>query len=411
MKILQINAVYGFGSTGVIVRDLEQLLYKQGHDASVVYQFAEPFPGKGFCIGNRFDWKWHALYTRLSGKQGYASKGATKKLIAYLQKESPDVVHLHNLHSNYINLPMLLEYLAMADVRTVVTLHDCWFFTGKCCHFTAVSCGRWQSRCGDCPLRKVSPASWFIDNSASVLNDRIRLFQNIKNLTVVGCSDWICSLAKESPVFNRKNVVRIYNGVDTDLFKHLERDALRHRFGLDGNFVILCMANKFFNPANSGVVKKLIDDLDPDEHLLVVGCNEPQQDILQNNSNVSSFGFVRDREKLAEIYNIADVFVNLTLEDTLPTVNMESICCGTPVITYNSCGSPELIKESETGYIIQKFDYDMLQRKLSVVKQQGLSMREQCRAMGSIKYNMYVNLQKYIDLYHDIASTGKIGEL
>lgn len=404
MKILQINAVYGFGSTGVIVRDIEQQLLKQGHEALIAYQFAESLPEKGCRVGNRFDWKWHALYTRLSGKQGYVSKLATKKFIAYLQKESPDVVHLHNLHSNYINLPMLLEYLAAADVHTVLTLHDCWFFTGKCCHFTAVSCERWQSGCGDCPLKKASPASWFIDNSASVLKDRGRLFQNIKKLTVAGCSDWICSLAKESPVFKGKDVVRIYNGVDTDLFKPMTRDVLRRQLGLDGKFVILGMANKFFNPANSGIANDLTNNLSSDEHLLIVGCNEQQQHMLQNNPKVSAFGYIRNREKLAEIYNIADVFINLTLEDTLPTVNMESICCGTPVITYDSCGSPELIKENETGYIIQKFDCGVLKQCCKKVKTHCDDMRKACVYYGKKNFDKTNQYLFYLKLYQNIIN-------
>lgn len=403
MKILQINAVYGFGSTGLVVRDIEQEALRNGMRTDVAYQFANEKPENGFRIGNRLDWKWHALYARVSGKEGYAGKTATRGLIGYLKRESPDVVHLHNLHSNYVNLPMLLDYLAESGVHTVVTLHDCWFFTGKCHHFVAADCGRWRAECGRCPLKKSAPASWFFDRSSAVLKDRIRLFQKIGNLTVVGCSDWICGLAGESPVFRGKRIVRIYNGIDTDVFRPLDRDLLRRRCGVSGQFVILVMANKFFAPGNSEVRRRLTGGLAPEERLLVVGCGREQREMLGNIPGVMARGFISDRGELAELYNVADVFLNLTLADTLPTVNMESICCGTPVVTYDSCGSPELVTEGKTGSVIPCLDYEMLRKAIENVKR-GRFSREVCSEAGKSAFDKNLNYRQYIKLYQDIVS-------
>ena len=130
MKVLQINAVYGSGSTGVIVKDIENAITDCGGKAFVAYQRAPFKPVNSYRIGNALDWKMHALYSRVFGKQAYFSKCATKKLLKWIDEVSPDVIHLHNLHSNYINLPMLLKYVAKKNIATVVTLHDCWFFTG-----------------------------------------------------------------------------------------------------------------------------------------------------------------------------------------------------------------------------------------------------------------------------------------
>ena len=403
MKILQINAVYGFGSTGLIVRDIEQALQKAGMSARIAYQFADEKPELGFRIGNRPDWKWHALYARLSGKEGYASRWATGHLIRFVRRESPDIVHLHNLHSNYVNLPMLLTELAEAAVPTVVTLHDCWFFTGKCHHFVAAGCERWRTGCGDCPLKKAAPASWFADRSSTVFKDRLRLFQQIGNLTVVGCSDWICGLAKESPVFRGKRIVRIYNGIDTDVFRPLDRDLLRNRRGLSGQFVILVMANKLFAPENSDLRRRLIRELASEERLLVLGCSRDQRKMLDGEPRVLAMGFIRDRHELAEWYNIADVFLNLTLADTLPTVNMESICCGAPVITYDSCGSPELITEGKTGSVIPSLDYEKLREAIANVKC-GQFSRAFCSEAGRVTFDKNLNYRQYIRLYQDIVS-------
>ena len=105
MRILQINAVYGHGSTGTIVRDIEQLCVHRGIECFV----ASPDPmvkkaENGYLIGNTFDHKLHALLCRISGKQAYFSHFPTWNLCRYISRIKPDVVHLHNLHSNFIQL-------------------------------------------------------------------------------------------------------------------------------------------------------------------------------------------------------------------------------------------------------------------------------------------------------------------
>jgi len=149
VKVLQVNAVYGEGSTGRLVQELDAELNRSGVDCVVAYSGSERTVG--YQIGNPLDRKIHALGSRVTGKQAYFSAASTRRLLDFMRSESPDVVHLHNLHSNYINLPVLLRYLGECDIATVVTLHDCWFYTGKCCHYTLSDCSRWQSGCGSCP--------------------------------------------------------------------------------------------------------------------------------------------------------------------------------------------------------------------------------------------------------------------
>ena len=100
MKVLQINAVYGFKSTGVIVKDIGDMLSNNGEEAYFAYQVANWPPENGYQIGGKLGWKLHALHARLFGKQAYASKRATKKLCEWMDKIRPDIVHFHNLHSN-----------------------------------------------------------------------------------------------------------------------------------------------------------------------------------------------------------------------------------------------------------------------------------------------------------------------
>lgn len=403
MKVVQINATYGEGSTGIIVQDIGQMLREIGEAPRFVYQFGLCPKTEGFKIGNKLDWKWHALYTRLVGMQGYASKMATRKLIKYLLEEKPDVVHLHNVHSNYLNFNLLFAFLAKEKIATVLTLHDCWFFTGKCCHFIVSNCNRWQEGCGSCPCIKEDIKSMFFDKTSKVLKDKRKAYQQIENLTVIGCSDWICELAKKAPVFQGKKIFRIYNGIDINIFQPKDREKLRKEFLIDNQFVIMGMANKWLDKKNNTVFSAVVEKLSSEMILFIVGCDETQLEALKSFSNVRAYGFIKERKKLANLYNVADVFVNLTYEDTLPTVNMEALGCGTPVITYDSCGSPELVKESETGYIVPQGDSNLLIERIECVRDRKIS-RNSCVQYAKKCFDKRRQYLEYIQMYRAISN-------
>ena len=131
MKVLQINAVYNLSSTG---RTCSQLQDYINNNTSYECKTAFCYGGNendGYIIGSKLDRNIHGFLSRLFGKQGYYSFSSTKKLISYMDDYKPDVVHLRNLHGNYINLPLLFDYLSKKKIPVVVTLHDCWFYTGN----------------------------------------------------------------------------------------------------------------------------------------------------------------------------------------------------------------------------------------------------------------------------------------
>ena len=398
MKVLQINATYGLGSTGLITKDIGDALSRSGHEAYFAYQSAAGQLEHGYAVGNKLDHKAHALLCRLFGRQGYYSAGATKKLIRYIEKIKPDVVHLHNLHSNFVHLNRLLKYLGERDIPTVITMHDCWYFTGKCFHYVDVGCDRFTSGCGNCPKRKAPPKSLLFDSSAKVLSDRDKYLHAIPRLKIVGCSEWICREAKKG-IMKDLDVISIRNGVDTGVFYKREKSEMKKKLSLDGKFVIMGMANKWLQSANREFFEKLKARLSDGEKILLVGCTEAQQKELEGDERVAAVGFVRDREKLAEIYCAADLFVNVTHADTLPTVNMESICCGTPVLTYDSCGSPELVLDG-CGYVVPEGDFEALIEKIKSVKNEKF---EDVSEKGRANFDKNKCYTDYVELYKNVV--------
>ncbi|MBQ9861549.1 MAG: glycosyltransferase [Clostridia bacterium] len=399
MRVLQINATYGYGSTGLIMQDIGETLTAAGEEAFFAYQSAKELVPNGYCVGNRIDWKVHAVLCRLFGRQGYYSKAATRRFLRYLDEVKPDIVHLHNLHSNYIHLNDLLKYLAKKDIPTVITMHDCWYFTGKCFHYVDVGCDGFQHGCGNCLKKEAPPASLLFDCSRAVLRDRIRFLSVVPRLKIVGCSEWICGEAKKG--FMRDfAITAIRNGVDITVFKPQDKRALKTARGLQDKFVVMGMANKWLLPSNRALLERTVAMLDDGAVLMLVGCTDGQKaQLARYGDKVVCIGFVSDRAQMAACYATADVFVNATHADTLPTVNMESICCGTPVITYDSCGSPELILEG-CGYTVAEDDVDRMLERITAVRQSGAW---DCSAIGAEHFDKNKSYRQYMDVYRELV--------
>lgn len=338
MKVLQVNATYGLGSTGTIVRDLKHYCEANGIDCHVAYAKTSEKVDGGYKIGNWFSNKLHALLSRIAGKQAYFSYLPTLRFIRYIKNLQPDVVHLHNLHANYINLPMLLKYLAKNDIRTIITLHDCWWYTGGCFHYTAAGCNKWLDKCGNCPKRTADTPAYLCDRSAKILEDRKKLLLSISRLTVIGVSEWISNEARKS-FFASKEIKTIRNGIDLTVFKPTPSD-LREKLDIADKYVILGPASKWLDPINKEVLDYFAANMKSDEVLLLFGAEKTK---IPLSANVKLYGYTRDKHELAALYTMADVFVNCTREDTLPTINLEAQACGCRVITFDACGATETV--------------------------------------------------------------------
>ncbi len=395
MKVVHINATYGFGSTGLIVKDIGETLTREGHDNVFVYQKTNESLVNGYKVGNKLDWKMHAIKSRALGSQGFYSNCKTRKLCKFLFIVKPDVVHLHNLHSNYVNIEILFKFLAQNNIATVITMHDCWLFTGKCFHYADVNCDKFQYGCGNCPKIKEAPKSLFLDKTKRNLKNKIRLLKIIPKLQIVGCSNWICDEILKSELASCY-ISQIYNGVDIEIFKPLNKNELKKSYGFSNKKIIMGMANKWLLEQNKKLLELVVDNLSKDEIFLIVGCSKEQKDKLKKfQGKVVAFDFIKTRKELAEFYNIADVFANPTYADTLPTVNMESICCGTPVVTYNACGSGELICEN-TGL---KVSVGMENKFVEAINIALNKQWDKCSEIGREKFNKNESYKAYINIY------------
>ena len=392
MKVLQINSVCGHGSTGRIATDLYDALKQEGHDCVIAYgRGTAPEGYQTIKIDSEWDIRMHGLKTRITDREGFGSRKATERFIKKVRAYDPDVIHLHNLHGYYINIEVLFNYLKKADKKVVWTLHDCWAFTGHCAYFDYVGCDKWKTGCEKCPQKKEYPKSFLFDHSK--LNYQIKkdLFTKVKKLTIVTPSHWLANLVKES-FLTEYPVEVIHNGIDLEIFKPTPSN-FKERYHCDDKTVVLGVANVWDRRKGLNTFIELSKELPDDFQIVLVGLSKKQMKLLPD--NIIKIQRTNSTKELAEIYTAANVFVNPTLEDNFPTTNLESLACGTPVITYNTGGSPECVINLN-GLIIEQNNTDELINKIKTNK----NIKNKEKLFEKVKnFEKNIKFRDYLTIY------------
>ncbi len=392
MKILEINQV-NFGSTGHIMLQIADLATKKGHEVICSFYARRNKDKDKNCIyiGNKVSHNIHKKLYRKTGNNGCYSKISTWNFLRKVKKFDPDLIHIHNLHNCYINLQMLFDYIKKNNKKVVWTLHDCWSFTGQCPYFTAVGCEKWKTGCHDCEQINRYP-SCSVDRTDKMWNRKKEWFTGVQNLTIVTPSQWLADLVKQS--FLKDYPVKVINnGINLDVFKPTESD-FRTKYNLEDKKIILGVASVWEVRKGLDVFIELSKRLDDRYKIVLVGTNDEVDKKLPE--GIISIHRTSNQKELAELYTAADVFFIPTREDNFPTVNMESLACGTPVLTFNTGGSPEMVDEA-TGVVLMNEDIASVEQAVISMCESGKYTKEACTERAKqydsgLKYNEYLSL-------------------
>ena len=394
--ILQINSTLNLGSTGRIAEQISLMAEVQGWNCYIAHgaRYVNASKIHSIQIGTKWGNILHAIMGEYFGLHGFGSTLATYMFIRKVKKINPDVIHLHNLHGYYINIAILFRYLAKANIPVIWTLHDCWSFTGHCTHFESQGCYKWKTECGDCPLQMLQYKSRLIDRSKRNFRIKKKLYSNIKNLTITPVSNWLGDLVKESILKDHKIQV-IHNGIDLDLFKPCLSD-IKERIGIGKDKkMILGVVDSGFKG------KKEFIELSKDSNyqVVIVGMRKKWKKDIPD--NIICIPRTNSQKELAEFYSAADVYVNPTQNDTFPTTNIESIACGTPVVTYNAGGSPEILDE-HTGIVVNRDDINALHKAIDSILANGKQYYlNACRNRAVQNYSKNEKFRDYLKLYSE----------
>lgn len=397
-RILQINTIANSGSTGRIAEGIGMLSIKSWNaECFCAYgRWAVASGTQLVRIGEKRDYLWHGMESRIFDRHGLSSRSATKDFLQHIDEIKPDIVHLHNIHGYYLNYPLLFDYLKNKSIPLVWTLHDCWTFTGHCVHFEYVNCNKWKNGCFQCPQKKTYPASYIFDRSKQNWLDKKHYFTLPERMVIVPCSHWLGDLVKES-FLGKYPVKVIHNGIDTAVFRPYPVSEVRAKYGWEGQKILLGVASSWSQRKGLQDFIDLAKILPDGYRIVLVGLNENQMKDLP--SNMTGFMRTESVQMLAELYSAADVFLNLTWEDTYPTTNLEAISCGTPVVTYRTGGSPESVTV-DTGLVVEQGDLQGVLRAVSAVRKDV----DVCRDYALKHFRQEDRFQDYIDLYESLLN-------
>lgn len=399
MRVVQINGGV-FGSTGTIMFGIAETLKKNGDKclcfSPVTTTNRNREPGFEYeKIGTFNSRRLNVLLNRITGSEGCFSYFVTKKVIKKIKRFSPDIIQLHNIHGGFINLPALFGFIKKSNIAVVWTLHDCWAFTGHCPHYDMISCDKWRTECFSCPLYREYPQS-LSDNSRKMFRKKKRWFSDIRKMTVVTPSEWLASQVKQSFLKNYP-VCIVNNGIDLSVFRPTKSD-FRKRYGIsDLQKIVLGVSFVWNEKKGLNVFVDLSSRLNSAEYKIVlVGTTSEIDGKLPD--NIISVHRTANQKELAEIYTAADVFVNPTREDTFPTVNIEALACGVPVVTFDTGGSAEILDKT-CGRVIEKNNAEALERAVEdICSGKDFIARENCVLRAS-HFDKNDKFAKYIDLY------------
>lgn len=388
MKVLFINTVYGKGSTGRIIKEIGAVLERNGHSFMVAYgRGPAGDDGHEYRIGSTASVYAHAFLSRLTDRTGFYSVTATKRLVRFIRDYAPDVINLHNLHGYYINVQILFDYLKNEYKGKILwTLHDCWAFTGHCVHYTYAKCEKWKTGCYHCPEKCRYPKTSVVDNSTHNYSVKKNLFTGMSNMTIATPSAWLKSEVSQS-FLREYSCYVINNGIDLDAFspQNVKKD----------NKLLLNIADGLDDRKGFHDLIKLMEILPEDYQMVMVGVQK--KDLKKIPKIITPVQRTNSVAELAGYYSRAGWFINTTYEDTFPTVNIEALACGTPVITYRSGGSPEVLTEN-TGVVVEPGDVKALAQ--AIVSQNNYC-QESCVKQAQ-DYDKWKKFQKYVELYEQL---------
>lgn len=396
MKIAQINSVYNQGSTGKIVKSIHDYLIENNYESKVFYGRGNKVAENNVIrFSNKFSIYLDVLNTRLFNKHSEGNKKETYKLIEELKVYNPDIIHLHNIHGYYLNYEILFEYLRDTSIPVVWLMHDQWALSGNAAYFNEDLLD-WENP-NRLELKKLSkdyPSHIYfgINNIMNVYKNKKHIF-NIDNLNIITPSKWLKDVFEES-FFSNKNIQVINNGIDIESFKVNSRknsDKIR----------LLGVSNVWDRRKGLLFFEKLAYDLDKKFEITIVGLSEKQQKKMPK--NVRCISKTKSIKDLSKLYSEADVFINPTLQDNFPTVNLESQASGTPVITFNTGGSSESIISDLTGQSVKKGDYEELLEAIKAWPKKNKKIEKDCRS-NSLKYTNKNMVENYLKLYNKVKN-------
>lgn len=404
MKVAHLNCVYEYGSTGKLIKEIVDEGQKYGIESKVFYSELQAEDERGVRYITDIERNVHAVLSRITGLQGYWSKNATKRLLKEIKDFNPDVIHIHTLHGNSINLPKLFHFLNKEELPVVLTLHDCWWFTGRCAHPLAYECDKWENNqkehCLSCLAKQDVCPSWFFDKANSMLEDKKKWFESLSNLYVVCVSNWLENQVRRSYVFeNSEQILSIYNWIDLDVFRVSEKVFNSNKLPAEKK-IVLGVASIWSESKGLADFIWLSQNLSNEYQVVLVGNLQQEETLPENIIHIPN---TNNQHELASLYNRADVFVNPSRFESFGLTTVEAMACGTPVVVYEFSTSREIVGDNCGAVVAPGEKAQLLNAIMDVCNRKKESFV--CRDWVTERFSKKNGIAKYVEIYEKSQRT------
>lgn len=318
----------------------------------------------------------------------------------------PDVVHLHNLHGDYFDLRVLATLSRRVPV--FITLHDAWMLSGHCAH--SFDCDRWLAGCGRCPNLSAYPA---VQRDATARNWRVkRDIYSRSRLHVASPSGWLLDKAEQSMLGPAMREARVIpNGIDLDIFKPGDKAMARHKLALPENALVVLVAangltgNEYKDAAMMRTAIEGLGERVTGRPVLCVALGEAREEAVFGRVRVRYVASQPDPGVVATYMQSADAYAHPAKADNLPTLVIEAMACGTPVVATRVGGIPELIEHGMSGMLAPAGDATLFGGYLALVLNStdlNGSLSDQGVKRAATQHNLRTQADKYLQWYDDV---------
>jgi glycosyltransferase involved in cell wall biosynthesis len=225
------------------------------------------------------------------------------------------------------------------------------------------------------------------------------------DLHIVNLCNWMMSYSSQSEVFRNRPHSVIANSINIDIFKPYNKQFCRELLGLPTNRPIILFCSQGVGTKRKGfeVLLKALPYVSQDCFFSIVG--ETYNQLFDCGIDYKIFGTIRDELLLAFIYSAADVFVLPSIEDNLPNTMLESLACGTPMVSFENGGMYDILKQGRLGLLVEEQSPQALSaginRVVNTLPQYNSSL---ISTMAHSMFNPKKQAEEYIQLYRSILN-------
>lgn len=399
MKILFIHSAYRPGDLiGSWFSAVQKKCRETGGDAWFAIKYTHrDTQDEDIIIGDSFSCGIHNLVYQYTGIQDMLSYRSTQKFLKEIDIIQPDIIHCHVVNDMFLHMGLFCDYVNRHNIKVVWTFHDARVMTGQCPCPMSMGCLQWQSQCHHCSQenRFLYPTKEWVNLVSWVHAYRKKKIGSITNLTIATPSKWMASLVFKS-YLKEKRVLVINNGIDLTVFCP-QVNNIREKYSIPmGSKVLLSVGNPLWELKGRKFLRQLSKELPADYYFVMVGCLPEDIDTYAKEPNVLALSRI-ERGDLIGFYSAADLFVNPTLADNFPTVNLEAQACGCPVVAFDSDGTSETV--APKGVIVPRCNYEALKKAIVNFEYEGA--REDALVFAS-NYSQEKCIAEYMNLYESL---------